>query len=59
MDNYVVRKKYSGLEYGEDGQVQLSTAPVPSEELVASNPNEDEPRKNGGGVSTRKNKSGE
>ncbi len=47
-DNYVIRERYTGLEE-VDGQVIPVRGSVKPEELVATEPDNDEAHNNGGG----------
>lgn len=56
-DNYVKREKYAGL-IEVDGQIIPQRTDAPAEELIPTTPENKDAHFNGGGASTRKNKSG-
>lgn len=49
-DNYVTKKRYTGLTEGAGGQVELTTEEVTEGELVTTKAENKSARKNGGGV---------
>lgn len=53
-DNYVEKKKFTGLTEGAGGQVELTTAKVDEEQLITAKPEDAEAQKNGGGKRTSK-----
>lgn len=55
-DNYVVREKYTHVDI-IDGQVMPVRGVVEADELVATQPDNEEAHNNGGGVKRRRRKS--
>lgn len=57
-DNYVIREKYTHVDI-VDGQVMLARGVVEADELVATQPDNEEAHNNGGGTKRRRRKSEE
>lgn len=57
-DNYVVREKYTHVDI-IDGQVMPVRGVVEADELVATQPDNEEAHNNGGGTKRRRRKSEE
>nr|UVN10898.1 MAG: hypothetical protein [Bacteriophage sp.]DAQ25612.1 MAG TPA: hypothetical protein [Caudoviricetes sp.] len=57
-DNYVIREKYTHVDV-VDGQVMPVRGVVEADELVATQPDNEEARNNGGGTKRRRRKSEE
>lgn len=57
-DNYVIREKYTHVDV-VDGQVMPVRGIVEADELVASQPDNEEAHNNGGGTKRRRRKSEE
>ena len=57
-DNYVIREKYTHVDV-VDGQVMPVRGVVEAEELVATQPDNEEAPNNGGGTKRRRRKSEE
>ncbi len=57
-DNYVIREKYTHIDV-VDGQVMPVRGVVEAEELVATQPDNEEAHNNGGGAKRRRRKSEE
>lgn len=57
-DNYVIREKYTHVDI-VDGQVMPVRGVVEVDELVATQPDNEEAHNNGGGVKRRRRKSEE
>lgn len=57
-DNYVIREKYTHVDV-VDGQVMPVRGVVEAEELVATQPDNEEAHNNGGGTKRRRRKSEE
>lgn len=57
-DNYVIREKYTHVDIVE-GQVMPVRGVVEADELVATQPDNEEARNNGGGTKRRRRKSEE
>lgn len=57
-DNYVIREKYTHVDV-VDGQVMPVRGVVEADELVATQPDNEEARNNGGGAKRRRRKSEE
>lgn len=57
-DNYVIREKYTHVDV-VDGQVMPVRGVVEVDELVATQPDNEEAHNNGGGTKRRRRKSGE
>lgn len=57
-DNYVIRKKYTHVDV-VDGQVMPVRGMVEADELVATQPDNEEAHNNGGGTKRRRRKSEE
>lgn len=57
-DNYVIREKYTHVDI-VDGQVMPVRGVVEADELVASQPDNEEAHNNGGGAKRRRRKSEE
>lgn len=57
-DNYVIREKYTHVDV-VDGQVMPVRGVVEADELVATQPDNEEAHNNGGGAKRRRRKSGE
>ncbi len=57
-DNYVIREKYTHVDI-VDGQVMLVRGVVEADELVATQPDNEEAHNNGGGAKRRRRKSEE
>ena len=57
-DNYVIREKYTHVDV-VDGQVMPVRGVVEADELVATQPDNDEAHNNGGGTKRRRRKSEE
>lgn len=57
-DNYVIREKYTHVDI-VDGQVMPVRGVVDADELVATQPDNEEARNNGGGAKRRRRKSEE
>ena len=57
-DNYVIREKYTHVDV-VDGQVMPVRGVVEAEELVATQPDNEEAHNNGGGAKRRRRKSEE
>lgn len=57
-DNYVIREKYTHVDV-VDGQVMPVRGMVEADELVATQPDNEEARNNGGGTKRRRRKSEE
>ncbi|HFP2780818.1 TPA: hypothetical protein ACHG8B_004471 [Escherichia coli] len=57
-DNYVIREKYTHVDV-VDGQVMPVRGAVEAEELVATQPDNEEAHNNGGGAKRRRRKSEE
>lgn len=57
-DNYVIREKYTHVDI-VDGQVMPVRGVVEADELVATQPDNEEARNNGGGAKRRRRKSEE
>lgn len=57
-DNYVIREKYTHVDI-VDGQVMPVRGVVEADELVATQPDNEEARNNGGGTKRRRRKSEE
>lgn len=57
-DNYVIREKYTHVDI-VDGQVMPVRGVVEADELVATQPDNEEAHNNGGGVKRRRRKSEE
>lgn len=57
-DNYVIREKYTHVDV-VDGQVMPVRGVVEADELVATQPDNEEAHNNGGGTKRRRRKSGE
>lgn len=55
-DNYVIREKYTHVDV-VDGQVMPVRGVVEADELVATQPDNEEARNNGGGTKRRRRKS--
>lgn len=55
-DNYVIREKYTHVDI-VDGQVMPVRGMVEADELVATQPDNEEAHNNGGGVKRRRRKS--
>lgn len=58
VDNYVIREKYTHVDV-VDGQVMPVRGMVEADELVATQPDNEEARNNGGGTKRRRRKSEE
>lgn len=57
-DNYVIREKYTRVDV-VDGQVMPVRGVVEADELVATQPDNEEAHNNGGGTKRRRRKSEE
>lgn len=57
-DNYVIREKYTHVDI-VDGQVMPVRGVVDADELVATQPDNEEAHNNGGGAKRRRRKSEE
>ena len=57
-DNYVIREKYTHIDV-VDGQVMPVRGVVEADELVATQPDNEEAHNNGGGTKRRRRKSEE
>lgn len=57
-DNYVIREKYTHVDI-VDGQVMPVRGVVEADELVATQPDNEEAHNNGGGTKRRRRKSEE
>ena len=57
-DNYVIREKYTHVDI-VDGQVMPVRGMVEADELVATQPDNEEAHNNGGGAKRRRRKSEE
>lgn len=57
-DNYVIREKYTHVDI-VDGQVMPVSGAVEADELVATQPDNEEAHNNGGGTKRRRRKSEE
>lgn len=57
-DNYVIREKYTHVDV-VDGQVMPVRVVVEADELVATQPDNEEAHNNGGGAKRRRRKSEE
>lgn len=57
-DNYVIREKYTHVDV-VDGQVMPIRGVVEADELVATQPDNEEAHSNGGGAKRRRRKSEE
>lgn len=57
-DNYVIREKYTHIDI-VDGQVMPVRGIVEADELVATQPDNEEAHNNGGGAKRRRRKSEE
>lgn len=57
-DNYVIREKYTHVDI-VDGQVMPVRGVVEADELVATQPDNEEAHNNGGGAKRRRRKSEE
>lgn len=57
-DNYVIREKYTHVDM-VDGQVMPVRGVVDADELVATQPDNEEAHNNGGGAKRRRRKSEE
>lgn len=57
-DNYVIREKYTHVDV-VDGQVMPVRGVVEADELVATQPDNEEAHSNGGGTKRRRRKSEE
>ncbi|HHI6150361.1 TPA: hypothetical protein ACP6PI_004974 [Escherichia coli] len=57
-DNYVIREKYTHVDV-VDGQVMPVRGVVDADELVATQPDNEEAHNNGGGTKRRRRKSEE
>ncbi|ADA82356.1 hypothetical protein FDH15_gp12 [Escherichia phage K1ind2] len=57
-DNYVIREKYTHVDM-VDGQVMPVRGVVDADELVATQPDNEEAHNNGGGTKRRRRKSEE
>lgn len=57
-DNYVIREKYTHVDV-VDGQVMPVRGMVEADELVATQPDNEEAHNNGGGTKRRRRKSEE
>ena len=57
-DNYVIREKYTHVDI-VDGQVMAVRGVVEADELVATQPDNEEAHNNGGGTKRRRRKSEE
>ena len=57
-DNYVIREKYTHVDI-VDGQVMPVRGVVEADELVATQPDNEEAHNNGGGVKRRRRKTEE
>ncbi|EKD3227999.1 hypothetical protein ORC19_001033 [Escherichia coli] len=57
-DNYVIREKYTHVDM-VDGQVMPVRGVVEADELVATQPDNEEAHNNGGGTKRRRRKSEE
>lgn len=57
-DNYVIREKYTHVDV-VDGQVMPVRCVVEADELVATQPDNEEAHNNGGGTKRRRRKSEE
>lgn len=57
-DNYVIREKYTHVDI-VDGQVMPVRAAVEADELVATQPDNEEAHNNGGGTKRRRRKTEE
>lgn len=57
-DNYVIREKYTHVDV-VDGQVMPIRGVVEADELVATQPDNEEAHNNGGGAKRRRRKSEE
>ncbi|QEG06886.1 hypothetical protein CPT_Sciku_013 [Escherichia phage Sciku] len=57
-DNYVIREKYTHVDI-VDGQVMPVRGVVDADELVATQPDNEEAHNNGGGTKRRRRKSEE
>lgn len=57
-DNYVIREKYTHVDI-VDGQVMPVRGVVETDELVATQPDNEEAHNNGGGAKRRRRKSEE
>lgn len=57
-DNYVIREKYTHVDV-VDGQVMPVRGTVEADELVATQPDNEEAHNNGGGTKRRRRKSEE
>lgn len=57
-DNYVIREKYTHVDI-VDGQVMPVRGMVEADELVATQPDNEEAHNNGGGTKRRRRKSEE
>lgn len=57
-DNYVIREKYTHVDF-VDGQVMPVRGVVEADELVATQPGNEEAHNNGGGTKRRRRKSEE
>ena len=55
-DNYVIRERYNGLAL-VDGQLIPQRGEVAADELVATQPDNEEAHKNGGGAKRGRSKS--
>lgn len=58
VDNYVIREKYTHVDV-VDGQVMPVRGVVEADELVATQPENEEAHNNGGGTKRRRRKSEE
>lgn len=58
VDNYVIREKYTHVDV-VDGQVMPVRGVVEADELVATQPDNEEAHNNGGGTKRRRRKSEE
>lgn len=58
VDNYVIREKYTHVDI-VDGQVMPVRGVVEADELVATQPDNEEAHNNGGGTKRRRRKSEE
>ena len=56
VDNYVIREKYTHVDV-VDGQVMPVRGVVEADELVATQPDNEEAHNNGGGTKRRRRKS--
>lgn len=56
VDNYVIREKYTHVDI-VDGQVMPVRGVVEADELVATQPDNEEAHNNGGGAKRRRRKS--